>query len=50
MSADDCFLFCFFLNKNIMVVIISILVHIDRKKSESCLLLLLLSFSENITC
>ena len=31
MSADD-----FFFNKNIIVVIISILVHIDRKNSESC--------------
>ena len=27
MSADNCF---FFLNKNIIVIIISILVHIDR--------------------
>ena len=46
MSADDCF-FVFF-NKNIIVVIISILVHIDRKNSESCFLLFF--FSENITC
>ena len=34
MSPDD-----FFLNKNTIVVIISILVHIDRKNSESCILL-----------
>ena len=38
MSADDCFFVFFFLNKNIIVIIISILVHIDRKNSESCLL------------
>ena len=31
MSADD-----LFLNKNINVIIISILVYIDRKNSESC--------------
>ena len=42
MSADD----CFFLNKNTIVIIVSILVHIDRKKSESCFLLF---FLENIT-
>ena len=35
MSADDCFL----KNKNIVVIIISILVHINRKNSESCFLL-----------
>ena len=47
MSADD----CFFFNKNIIVVIISVLVHIDRKNSESCFLFIYLSFfSENITC
>ena len=51
MSADDCFFFFFFfffffLNKNIsVIIIISILVHIDRKNSESCFF-----FSENITC
>ena len=45
MSADDCF-FVFF-NKNI-IVIISILVHIDRKNSESCFFIYF--FSENITC
>ena len=39
MLADDCFLFVFFLNKNIIVIIISILVHIDRKNSESCFVL-----------
>ena len=44
MSADD-----FFLNENIIVIIISILVHIDRKHSESCFLLFFF-FSENITC
>ena len=38
----------FFLNKNIIDIIISILVHIDRKISESCFLLFF--FSENITC
>ena len=42
MSADD------FFNKNIIVVFISILVHIDRKNSESCFLFIF--FSENITC
>ena len=45
MSAYDCFFFV--LNKNIIVIIISILVHIDRKNSESCFLFF---FSENITC
>ena len=40
MSADDCFL----KNENIIVIIISILVHIDRKHSESWFLLLLLLF------
>ena len=34
--------FLFFLNKNIILIIISILVHIDRKNSESCFLLLFL--------
>ena len=53
MSADDCFFFFFFcflvfLNKNIIVIIILIPVHIDRKISELCFLLLL--FSENNTC
>ena len=47
MSADDCFLFVFFLNKNIILIIISILVHIDRKNSVSCFLLFF--FSKNIT-
>ena len=46
MSADDCFLF---LNKNIIVIIISIPVNIDRKNSESCFLSLFF-FSENIIC
>ena len=40
MSADVCLFF--FFNKNIIVVIISILVHIDRKNSESCFLLFFL--------
>ena len=46
MSADDCF---FFLKIKISLffIIISILVHIDRKNSESCFLFF---FSENITC
>ena len=36
MSADDCLK----KNKNTIVIIISILVHIGRKNSESCFLLL----------
>ena len=34
MSADDCLK----KNKNIIVIIISILVHVDRKNSKSCFL------------
>ena len=34
MSADDCLK----TNKNIIVIIISVLVHTDRKNSESCFL------------
>ena len=47
MSADDFFLTKKY--KNIILIIISILVHIDRKNSESCFLFLFF-FSENITC
>ena len=47
MSADDCFK----KNKNIIVIIISILVHIDRKiLNHVFLFFFIFFFSENILC
>ena len=43
MSADDCFFVCFFLIK-ISLLLFSILVHIDRKNSESCFLFIFFFF------